>query len=103
MKLNCKPGDLAIVVRSKAGNEGKIVRCLKFVGKPPWGSADRFHSDCWRVEGSLAAIYEGTGKEAPFDGHISDSRLRPIRDGDGEDEILRIAGLPAPIKENQPA
>ncbi|MCV5968706.1 hypothetical protein, partial [Lactococcus petauri] len=29
MGLNCKPGDIAICVRSKAGNEGRIVTCLR--------------------------------------------------------------------------
>ena len=29
MTLNCKAGDLAIVVKSFTGNEGKIVRCIR--------------------------------------------------------------------------
>ena len=29
MKLRCKQGDWAIVIKSWAGNEGKIVRCLR--------------------------------------------------------------------------
>ena len=31
MKLNCKQGDLAIIVSSTCGNEGKIVRCLELL------------------------------------------------------------------------
>ena len=30
--MNCKQGDMAVVVRSSAGNEGKVVTCLEYVG-----------------------------------------------------------------------
>ena len=30
---NCKPGDMALVVKSECGNEGKIVTCIRFIGK----------------------------------------------------------------------
>ena len=32
--LNCKQGDLAVIVRSMAGNEGKIVQCPRLVFDP---------------------------------------------------------------------
>jgi hypothetical protein len=35
MTLNCKQGDMAIVVRSRAGNAGKVVTCLEFIGEGP--------------------------------------------------------------------
>jgi len=31
--MNCKQGDMALVVRSNAGNCGRTVTCLEFMGK----------------------------------------------------------------------
>lgn len=91
--MNCKQGDLAIVVQSLAGNEGKIVRCLEFVGT---GRCDagtilvapngRAHADLWRTD---ATIHTDTGSTTRL---MSDSLLRPIRDNDGTDETLTWAG-----------
>lgn len=90
MKLNCKEGDLAIVVRSEAGNEGKIVRCLRFRGVMPYVSRDGSRSvvPSWEIDVSLP----GWGGEAG--NNIEDFRLRPIRGENGDDEMLRIAGNP---------
>lgn len=78
--MNCKPGDLAIVVRGEpVKNLGRVVRCIKLellFGEP-----------CWRVEDD--------------DARFADNCLRPIRDNDGEDETLIWAGLPN--KQEQPA
>ena len=88
--MNCKPGDLAIIVKSHAGNEGKIVRCIKYIGKQYWelpnGQITLSHT--WETD-SLTKGYEGG-----LSPRIQDELLRPIRDNDGEDEMLRIAGLP---------
>lgn len=32
--MNCKAGDLALIVKSMAGNEGKVVTCLEYLGAP---------------------------------------------------------------------
>lgn len=45
MKLNCNQGDLAVVVRSECGNEGKIVRCLR-LAQP----GEIHKSECKKVE-----------------------------------------------------
>lgn len=85
MKLNCKPGDLAMVVRvTNRENEwmlGHIVRCAQF-------EALRGRSG-WILEDGLT--HSGTVFEWFW---VADDCLRPIRDQDGEDEMLRIAGLP---------
>ena len=96
--LNCRQGDLAIVIKSEAGNEGRIVRCLEFVGGPAIGG-DMFHTDCWRVEGVLTSLCAFTGERiVSADNIISDSRLRPLRDGEDTDEIILLVGLPNPTK-----
>lgn len=89
--MNCKPGDLVVMVRSEAGNEGKIFTCLRFVGAVPgWPQ-----SDFWEIDMLLS---DAIGTKKPY---APDSFLRPLRYGDGEDEMLRIAGRPQDIK--QPA
>ena len=76
--MNCKPGDMAIVVRSERRQHGKIVECISLFVHPLWPG-----EPCWRVRPALE-----------LGAWCHDFQLRPIRDSDGEDEILRIAGLP---------
>ena len=85
MKLNCKPGDLAMVVRVTHKEAewilGRVVRCVRL--EVLGGRAG------WMLEEGV------THPETVFEWHwIADDCLRPIRDQDGEDEMLRIAGLP---------
>jgi hypothetical protein len=72
--MNCKPGDLAVVLcpLHEMRFFGKIVQTIRFV-----------NGDYWEVDPPLDN----------FKG-VYDNWLRPIRDNDGEDEILRIAGKP---------
>lgn len=92
--MNCKQGDLAIVVRSVAGNAGKIVRCEKFVPNLKLVGRDgrTGSGPGWAIDPPLPG-WSGRLTYRAFD-----SALRPIRDSDGEDEILRIAGKPT-VKE----
>lgn len=77
--MNCKQGDLAIIVRARNCPEslGAIVRCVRFCPHPLDGSPG------WEIE-------------PPFKTFrcARDSALRPLRDRPGEDEMLRIAGKP---------
>lgn len=85
--MNCKEGDLAIVVSSSPTTReflGRIVRCLHIEGSNCFGPL-------WRVEG-------GTWSEV-FGMHVSlfeDCALRPIRpqSDDAVDEMVLIAGKP---------
>ena len=88
--LNCKQGDLAVIVRSTCGNLGKIVRCKKLC----------MHHWFIQPDGSLIAglawvvdppVIGWRGDVLPG---VLDAVLRPLRDNDGEDEMLRLAGLP---------
>ena len=75
--MNCKQGDLAIIVRSTCGNEGKIVHCLELF---PAGFA-LIHPDLgpvWRVDRRISSIWSN-GSVAFDDCHVPDSALRPIR------------------------
>ena len=77
MKLNCKQGDLAIIVDCvwDESSLGKIVKCIS-VFDTPWGK-------CWKVD-------------PPWDLSIGtlDAHLRPIRDQPGEDETLTWEPVP---------
>ena len=91
MKLNCKQGDLAVIVRSYAGNEGAVVTCRRLI--PAWAR----HG----VDGKLR-IGPGWETDRNFvkanglvDNIVADDQLRPLRNSDGEDEMLRLAGLPS--------
>ena len=87
-KLNCRPGDLAIFVKSAAGNKGKIVRCVRL--------ASKFEKiDCGLVDFEAVWVLEFPVPTLwgvmPF---AYDDYLRPIRDQPGDDETLTWAGLP---------
>ena len=83
--MNCKPGDLAIVVKSMCGNEGKVVECKRLLGAVEF------------ADGEVRVSWELTQK-LPVGRHrhniFPDAWLRPIRPSDGTDETLIWAGKP---------
>ena len=91
--MNCKPGDLAVVVKSFAGNLGRIVRCIRLRSEAatvrrPDGS---FVTDAiWEIDTCLPDF---SGTQGPF---CQDSLLRPIRDpgDDAIDESLQWLRVP---------
>ena len=86
MMLNCRPGDLAVIVRGR--NVGVLVEVLE--------KSLLLESDFWLVK-VLGAPVEGLlfGQPIPMtEGNIADARLRPIRDQPGDDETLAWTGLP---------
>lgn len=92
--MNCKQGDLAIIVKSMAGNEGKIVRCLKFVPAQDFSTPDQkiVKMDAWEVD---SVLVDWVGEKTST---IPDHFLKPIRDNDGEDEMLRLVGKPEQLE-----
>jgi hypothetical protein len=96
--MNCRPGDLAIIVKSMAGNEGKIVRCVRLATREEAMSA-RFgkYPIVWVLEAPLRT-------KLGFISALSyDNSLRPIRDSgeDARDETLQW--LPVPNREKEEA
>ena len=94
MKLNCKQGDLAIIVKSKMGNEGKIVRCLELLVTDHVpdlnGTLWKYMHGTrpiWRVD---RAINFGNPHASPADvvqvTYVSDDKLRPLRGDLTDDE-----------------
>jgi hypothetical protein len=91
MKLNCKQGEIAIVVQSNAGNEGRVLTCLHLASRKQceaeslgWWTAGAV----WVTDADLMCNDGTTTRLYP------DSRLRPLRDSEGEDEVLRLVGRP---------
>jgi hypothetical protein len=87
--MNCKPNELAFVVRSRNGNEGKLVTTVRWIGEYTFlGGASR--SDTWlcRCEQDMATLCGQHWRKGELH-HISDSHLRPIRPGDISDEEVR--------------
>ena len=83
--MNCKPGDLAVIVRSERAPEhiGKIVTCVRphiFLGV-----------ECWEITPTLKNSTGGTAYWA-----VPDRQLRPIRDpgDDAQDETLEWLPVP---------
>lgn len=76
--MRCKPGDLAIVVKSRAGNEGKIVTCLRFVGEVPGFEGN----DYWRTDTVVLS------RQGLPNSYFRDSYLCPLRGSDRQDQTL---------------
>ena len=99
--MNCKQGDLAIVVRSKKGSQqiGKIVRCVRLAPgtvKSTDGDFINLNIDCgdwWEVDVPLRLFSKAKGEVLA--NYCPDYSLKPLIDGDGEDEIISIAGIPS--------
>lgn len=96
MSLNCKIGDLAIIVVDEEGSDlGKIVRIVEPGDDWSYFGDSRPHWACDTL-GQKFVI------SAPFvefsDGveliDIPDAYLRPLRDEEGEDETLTWAPSP---------
>lgn len=97
--MNCKPGDLAIRIRSLPDasiKAGSIVRCLELV---------MYDSYCSRTGSKLPAgtvwLVEYNGETICPEGFpygTPDVELKPIRGDEGDDETLQWA--PVPVKEN---
>lgn len=98
--MNCKQGDLAVVVRAvNRKNIGKLCRCLKLIhGKlfiDPDGVARPY--DTWETDAKFHC-WDGSNTR-----YVQDEKLKPIRDSDGEDEMLRITGKPSKISYKEKA
>ncbi len=87
--MNCKQGDLAVIIRSKAGNEGKIVKVGKFLGHVRgWKGDDR-----WEIDIKI------TSTQGEFHKHVQDKFLRPIRPQPDNAVDETLTWLPVPTKE----
>ena len=101
MTLRCKPGDLAIIVKSVSGNEGKIVVVGKFLGNAEamiYGKVCKMPAnDYWEIDRPIRFTFniikmDNLGLTKSFTEDImlsmcSDALLRPLNGDLSEDEI----------------
>lgn len=92
MTLSCKQGDLAIIVSSNAGNEGKIVRCVEYAGilervQDVSGKPHPFRGGArpvWRID---RTINFSNGFYVVQIEYCSDEKLRPLRGDVTDDDV----------------
>ena len=101
--MNCKPGDLAVVVGHEGVHDvgclGRIVEVIR--AGSDWSDVgdSRHHWRCMDVSGRPMPWQDPDGSWGFGDiTQIPDSDLRPIRDQPGADETLTWAGKPSDIK-----
>lgn len=87
--MNCKQGDLAIVVGSLAGNNGQIVRCVRLIGFFPLPAPDGkiLHEWLWEIDKPLVGIFGQYGND------IQDSALHPIRPPEQPDGVRESSDM----------
>ena len=92
-----RPGDVAVIVRPWVIDHD-IGRPVAIVRKAIPGERGKMRSGGeTAASGShVAWLCDAAGPEFPC--FIAAACLRPFRDSEGEDEILRIAGKPCDIK-----
>ena len=94
---NCKAGDLAVVVATIPTEQqllGRIVRCLQISPHPNLFGSDLstiiYSGAIWEVETAQGVRCIPGIKVFG----VPDAWLRPIRDQDGEDEMITRVGKP---------
>ena len=93
--MNCKQGDMAVIVRSAANNEGRTVTCLEYVGLAGHdGLVEIGHGiilmqggDYWRVDIKLNITNKVVGIRPDCVPYVRDSCLMPIS---GYKELLQV-------------
>ena len=81
--MNCKQGDMAVIVRSAANNEGRTVTCLEYVGlagviQTERGALFMTGDDYWRVDVKLNTMNNKVGIMNDCVHYVRDSCLMPI-------------------------
>ncbi len=97
---NCRTGDIARIVNMPpqlAQASDRFVRCVaacEIRGEPAWILEERVNFTILSAGRSLPSGEVFQAGDKIYIDRIQDKYLRPIRDSDGEDEMLRLAGRP---------
>lgn len=91
--MNCKQGDLAIVVDG-LHNLGKIVRCVRLKGgKAFWNGRTKMYSPLWETDSLLKWVKINNPNDIRLGNEAPDSCLKPIPDDlltqEEKDEIMK--------------
>lgn len=74
--MNCKPGDLAVIVKGRTANIGRLVRVIAAYGDVDYSEMGYGLLPCWTVE-SMGSMLDRVGGPA-MTGFIPDLALRPM-------------------------
>lgn len=91
--MNCKPGDLAVVVRAE------IPQDMVLVGRVTRVTSSYQYQGEWVWKYKGRRLYDSDGSEILG---LADRHLRPLRDSDDPDETLTWAGKPADVVAHVP-
>lgn len=98
--MNCKPGDLAIVVKSVSGlNLGHIVRCIRLASESEFRSFRG--GPCWVTDQQFPVKNVATGA-IRFVPYMPDVCLKPIKpdtDGTADESQAYLPSVPTQPKE----
>ena len=85
--MNCKPGDLAVIVRSKAGNCGRFLTVIRLATAEDLLAYGDAHpgSPIWVSD---TPVRDVAGNVNPI---VPDDILRPIRDQPGDESFVTEA------------
>ncbi len=94
--MRCEAGDVAYVIRSACGNEGKVVQVLYWVEERAFYNGGIPNRQAgWVVEGYLNSRINPTGDiGGTSQGVLPDEWSQPIRYKEGDDETIVLAGKP---------
>lgn len=85
--MNCKPGDLAVIVKGSTDILGRYVEVMRPSEFP-------YPKDWWFVRSAGGSLVNTNG-ERVTESNAEDAQLRPIRPSEGQDETLSWAPVPA--------
>lgn len=83
--MSIKSGDLAVIVKSMYGNEGKIVTCVKYLGVVNF--ADRPASTAWEISPRIPT------RKGRTTNTVEAISLRPIRPDESPEESTEAMRL----------
>jgi hypothetical protein len=89
--MNVGPGDLAVVVRGRAANLGRIVRVMRDHGELDYSEGGYGVLPCWDVE-SLGGCFETSAGPAML-GHTPDITLRRLASFTPEQEFEEVMAV----------
>lgn len=106
MKLNCKPGDLAVIVRNSPVADGVLGMIVEVLSAAPneifklpcgfFNSASTPGDPSWvcKFQNPITVKLESGEFRRAVYASVRDAGLRPLRPGEGDDETLTWAGKP---------
>ena len=90
--LRCWPGCLAVVTKSKAGNEGRTVVCVRLATRHELDEAWFEHEPTWVIDRPLRTLL---GFRRPL---VKDASLQPLLPPPGTDCTTHEADKPQPVE-----